>query len=45
VRSIVGADAATKGLEVSVDAGALHWLRGDETRLRQALLTYTPATP
>ncbi|WP_157271766.1 response regulator [Azohydromonas aeria] len=40
VRSIVGPDAAAKGLAVSLDAGALGWLRGDETRLRQALLNY-----
>jgi signal transduction histidine kinase/CheY-like chemotaxis protein len=40
VRSIVAEEASAKGLEVSVDDGAMHWLRGDDTRLRQALLNY-----
>ena len=41
VASIVGESARAKGLEVRVDAGAVpQWLRGDATRLRQALLNY-----
>jgi PAS domain S-box-containing protein len=41
VRSIVGEGAAAKGLRLEVDAGALpRWLRGDATRVRQALLNY-----
>jgi PAS domain S-box-containing protein len=41
VRSIVGEGAAAKGLRVEVDAGtAPRWLRGDETRVCQALLNY-----
>ncbi|WP_084151165.1 response regulator [Azohydromonas australica] len=41
VRSIVGAGAAAKGLRLEADAGTLpRWLRGDETRVRQALLNY-----
>jgi signal transduction histidine kinase/ActR/RegA family two-component response regulator len=41
VCSMVGESAASKGLQVEADTGALaHWLRGDETRLRQALLNY-----
>jgi signal transduction histidine kinase/ActR/RegA family two-component response regulator len=41
VRSIVGAGAAAKGLDVEVDTGDVPaCLRGDETRVRQALLNY-----
>ena len=39
VRSLIGDAAQAKGLSVSVDAdGVPVWLRGDATRLRQALL-------
>jgi PAS domain S-box-containing protein len=41
VGSIVGDSALSKGLTVAVDAGTVpDMLRGDETRLRQALLNY-----
>jgi PAS domain S-box-containing protein len=41
VISIVGEAARAKGLALAVDAGAVpRWLRGDATRLRQALLNY-----
>ena len=41
VRSLIGAEAAAKGLEVALDADAVpSRLRGDATRLRQALLNY-----
>jgi len=41
VLSIVGDEAKAKGLRVSVDPDAVPtWLRGDPTRLRQALLNY-----
>ncbi|MDZ5458067.1 response regulator [Azohydromonas lata] len=41
VRSLLSEGAAAKGLYLAVDAGGLpRWLRGDETRLRQALLNY-----
>ncbi|WP_298231711.1 response regulator [uncultured Azohydromonas sp.] len=41
VRSIVNGAAAAKGLRVEIDAGAVPpALRGDETRVRQALLNY-----
>ncbi len=41
VGSLVGDSASSKGLTVGVDAGTVpDMLRGDETRLRQALLNY-----
>jgi PAS domain S-box-containing protein len=41
VHSLVAAQAQAKGLELRVDGGgAPLWLRGDPTRLRQALLNY-----
>ncbi|WP_298232687.1 response regulator [uncultured Azohydromonas sp.] len=41
VRSFIAPAAAAKGLEVRVVAeGAPSWLRGDDTRVRQALLNY-----
>ncbi|WP_169805863.1 PAS domain-containing protein [Azohydromonas lata] len=41
VRSIVGASAAAKGLGIEVDSGDVPaWLRGDDTRVRQALFNY-----
>jgi CheY-like chemotaxis protein len=41
VGSIVGDSAAAKGLAVNIDAGMVpDALRGDETRVRQALLNY-----
>lgn len=41
VASIIGESAREKGLTVEVDTGSVpHWLRGDPTRLRQALLNY-----
>ena len=40
-RSLIAEPAATKGLAVRLDVGAVPtWLRGDPTRLRQALLNY-----
>jgi len=41
VASIVSESARAKGLALAVDAGEVpRWLRGDATRLRQALLNY-----
>jgi signal transduction histidine kinase/CheY-like chemotaxis protein/HPt (histidine-containing phosphotransfer) domain-containing protein len=41
VRSLIADTARAKGLHVEVDADAVPvWLRGDATRLRQALLNY-----
>ena len=41
VRSIVAESARAKGLAIEVDENAVpHWLRGDPTRLRQALLNF-----
>ncbi len=41
VASIVGHSAREKGIRIEVDADAVpQWLRGDVTRLRQALLNY-----
>ncbi|MDP2832007.1 MAG: PAS domain S-box protein [Pseudomonadota bacterium] len=41
VRSLIGEAAGAKGLNVEVDGGDVPpWLRGDVTRLRQALLNY-----
>ena len=41
VASILGAGARDKGLTIEVDDDAVpQWLRGDPTRLRQALLNY-----
>jgi PAS domain S-box-containing protein len=41
VFSIIREPAQDKGLEVDIDGNALHlWLRGDPTRLGQALLNY-----
>jgi len=41
VASIIGQAARDKGLQLSVDGGTVPvWLRGDPTRLRQALLNY-----
>ncbi|WP_169805890.1 CHASE domain-containing protein [Azohydromonas lata] len=41
VRSMVGEGAAAKGLRLEIEADeAAPWLRGDETRVRQALLNY-----
>jgi signal transduction histidine kinase/CheY-like chemotaxis protein len=41
VRSLVGEAAAAKGLALELDAGTVPaWLRGDDTRVRQALLNY-----
>ncbi|MBI5792476.1 MAG: PAS domain S-box protein [Rhodocyclales bacterium] len=41
VASIVGQAAQSKGLRIETDAGAVPvWLRGDVTRLRQALLNF-----
>ncbi len=41
VRSLVAGQAQAKGLALTVDAGSVPtWLRGDSTRLRQALLNY-----
>jgi PAS domain S-box-containing protein len=41
VRSLIAEQAAAKGLRVEVDRGQVPpWLRGDPTRLRQALLNY-----
>ncbi|MCX7166906.1 MAG: PAS domain S-box protein [Rhodocyclales bacterium] len=41
VASMIGATAHEKGLRIEVDAGTVPpWLRGDPTRLRQALLNY-----
>ena len=41
VRSLVSDQARAKGLVIEIDPGAVPiWLRGDVTRLRQALLNY-----
>jgi signal transduction histidine kinase/DNA-binding response OmpR family regulator len=41
VRSIIAGQAEAKGLAIAVDAdGVPQWLRGDATRLRQALLNF-----
>ncbi|MBU1666631.1 MAG: response regulator, partial [Gammaproteobacteria bacterium] len=41
VRSLIGESAGSKGLRIEVDGGDVPpWLRGDVTRLRQALLNY-----
>src|SRR5690606_30445255 len=41
VASIIGDEARHKGLAVSIDPDSVPlWLRGDPTRLRQALLNY-----
>jgi PAS domain S-box-containing protein len=41
VRSLIAPQAGEKGLQVSVDTDSVpRWLRGDPTRLRQALLNY-----
>ena len=41
VASIIGEAAQDKGLQIAVDCDAVpSWLRGDPTRLRQALLNY-----
>ncbi|WP_446810497.1 response regulator [Methylomonas sp. 2BW1-5-20] len=41
IRSIIADQAKTKGLTVEVDGGDVPlWLRGDPTRLRQAMLNY-----
>jgi two-component system sensor histidine kinase/response regulator len=41
VTSIIGQSARAKGLHIDIDLGdAPLWLRGDPTRLRQALLNY-----
>ncbi len=42
VRSLVAEQAQAKGLVIEVDGGQVPiWLRGDPTRLRQALLNYS----
>ena len=42
VRSLVSDQAAAKGLALEIDQDSVPaWLRGDPTRLRQALLNYT----
>jgi len=41
VRSLIQFEAAGKGLEIRIDRGDVpQWLRGDATRLRQALINY-----
>ena len=41
IRSLVGGQAEAKALAIEIDADAVpSWLRGDPTRLRQALLNY-----
>ncbi len=41
VVSIIGEDARAKGIRLEVDLDSVpKWLRGDQTRLRQALLNY-----
>ena len=41
VRSLIAETAGSKGLSIEVDGGDVPlWLRGDPTRLRQALLNY-----
>jgi PAS domain S-box-containing protein len=42
IRSLIAEQARTKGLAIEIDAGGVPpWLRGDPTRLRQALFNYT----
>jgi PAS domain S-box-containing protein len=42
IRSLIAEPARTKGLAIEIDAGGVPpWLRGDPTRLRQALFNYT----
>jgi two-component system sensor histidine kinase/response regulator len=42
VRSLIGEPARAKGIAIEIDAGDVPlWLRGDPTRLRQALFNYT----
>ena len=41
IQSLLRDEATRKGLHIEVDRNAVpHWLRGDPTRLRQALLNY-----
>jgi PAS domain S-box-containing protein len=41
IRSMVNEQASNKGLQIQLDLGDVpRWLRGDETRLRQAILNY-----
>jgi PAS domain S-box-containing protein len=41
VRSLIADDARSKGLAIEIDRDSVpYWLRGDPTRLRQALLNY-----
>ncbi len=41
IRSLIGEQARNKGLQVDIDPDSVPvWLRGDPTRLRQALLNY-----
>jgi PAS domain S-box-containing protein len=41
VRSLIAEQAREKGLDIELDGDDVpHWLRGDPTRLRQALLNY-----
>ncbi|MEO5686660.1 MAG: CHASE domain-containing protein [Burkholderiaceae bacterium] len=41
LRSLIAEQALAKGLSIEIDAGDVpQWLRGDPTRLRQALLNY-----
>jgi signal transduction histidine kinase len=41
IRSMVNEQASSKGLQIQLDLGDVpRWLRGDETRLRQAILNY-----
>jgi PAS domain S-box-containing protein len=41
VRSLIGEQARTKGLRIEIDPDSVPvWLRGDPTRLRQALLNF-----
>ncbi len=41
IRSLIGESARAKNLTVEMDCDSVpHWLRGDPTRLRQALLNY-----
>ncbi|MBU0499401.1 MAG: PAS domain S-box protein [Gammaproteobacteria bacterium] len=40
VRALIAEQARAKGLDIQVECDACPWLRGDPTRLRQALLNY-----
>lgn len=41
IRSLIAEKARAKGLAIELDADSVpHWLRGDPTRLRQAMLNY-----